>query len=100
MIRRRKSRKTQVGKTGRIRLGPQDMSNLRWRVFARANGDCELRLSPRCWGTAGWDYGHLAHIQSKGACGSDVESNVRWSCMECHSWQHNGGKPCPPKVTQ
>jgi 5-methylcytosine-specific restriction endonuclease McrA len=33
---------------------------------------------------------HMAHIQSRGACGSDVPSNVRTLCGQCHRKEHSG----------
>jgi 5-methylcytosine-specific restriction endonuclease McrA len=71
---------------------------VRLDVFQRSGGFCELQLSPKCLEFAGWDYGHLCHTVHRSRGGDWSAENCRWGCNECHiGWQHNGGKPCPPK---
>jgi 5-methylcytosine-specific restriction endonuclease McrA len=83
-----------VGKTGRIRLKGPALEALRRRVFTRDKWCCCI-----CGEPCGWVSGHLAHIQSRGAGGSDTEENTRLLCAECHMKSHNcGGKPLAPVV--
>ena len=86
-----------VGKMGRVRVDGKDMIALRRAVFTRDGWkccDCGVGVE---W--TGWNAGHLAHIQSRGAGGSDTEENTRCLCGICHQREHNaGGKPIPRKV--
>ena len=83
-----------VGKTGRIRLKGEALVALRRRVFLRDKWTCQ-----ECGAICGWASGHLAHIQSRGAGGSDVLSNVLTKCADCHMKEHNcGGRPLPRKT--
>jgi 5-methylcytosine-specific restriction endonuclease McrA len=81
------------GKLGRIRLRGEALADLRRACFTRDGWtccDCPRRVS--------WATGHMAHIKSRGAGGSDVLDNVRTLCADCHAKEHNcGGHPCPPK---
>jgi len=81
------------GKTGRIRLKGEDLAKLRRDCFVRDGWkcrDCSRRIS--------WVSGHMAHIISRGAGGSDVLENVLTKCAECHRNEHNcGGKAVPRK---
>jgi 5-methylcytosine-specific restriction endonuclease McrA len=82
-----------VGKLGRIRLKGGDLASLRRRVFVRDRWLCR-----ECGRGCGWVTGHLAHIVSRGAGGSDTEANTRLLCAECHMKEHNcHGKPLPAK---
>jgi 5-methylcytosine-specific restriction endonuclease McrA len=81
------------GKLGRIRLKGKPLEALRRRVFERDEWKCR-----ECGRPCSWASGHLAHIISRGAGGSDVEGNVRLLCNACHFREHNcGGKPLPRK---
>jgi len=97
-----KPRKAGVGKySGRIRLNAEGMKQLRAEAYERSRGLCEMKLRRVCQVYAGWMSGHLAHIKSRGAGGSDEISNVLWACAPCHMASHNcGGKPCPAKVSE
>lgn len=76
-----------------IRLHGPEKTELRQRVYWRANGFCEM-----CGIYTPWKSGHLVHVQGVGAGGSDSEENTKWGCAGCHNKLHNaGGKPCPPK---
>ena len=77
-----------VGKTGRLRLKGQALEDLRRRVFTRDRGRCAI-----CFTACSWTSGHLAHIQSRGAGGSDTEENTRLLCGDCHRAEH--GNPLP-----
>jgi hypothetical protein len=67
-------------------------------IFERSNGLCEKRVSPKCERFITWRTMHSAHIVSAARGGAFEPSNLLASCGECHTgWQHNGGKPCPPK---
>ena len=81
------------GKLGRIRLKGEALAALRRECFTRdgwACVDCGVKVS--------WVSGHMAHIQSRGAGGSDVIGNVRTKCGDCHHAEHNP-KAVPPKAT-
>jgi 5-methylcytosine-specific restriction endonuclease McrA len=73
-----------VGKTGRLRLKGKAMDALRWRVFQRDRWQCQ-----ECGRECSWEAGHLAHIKSRGAGGSDTEENTRLLCMACHQAEHH-----------
>ena len=77
-----------VGKTGRLRLKGQALADLRRRVFTRDGWRCAI-----CFTACSWTSGHLAHIQSRGAGGSDTEENTRLLCGDCHRAEH--GNPLP-----
>ena len=77
-----------VGKTGRLRLKRQALEDLRRRVFIRDGWKCR-----ECRVACSWTSGHLAHIQSRGAGGSDTEENTRLLCGDCHRAEH--GNPLP-----
>ena len=76
------------GKLGRIRLKGKALEELRRSVFVRDGWKCS-----NCWKPCSWTSGHLAHIQSRGAGGSDTEANVRLLCGDCHRAEH--GNPLP-----
>ncbi len=73
-----------VGKTGRLRLRGDALAALRRECFTRDGWRCVDCLRPVSWAS-----GHMAHIQSRGAGGSDVLENVRTKCMLCHHLEHN-----------
>lgn len=76
-----------------IRLKGKAMSALRAFVFERDQFTCQ-----ECSRGVLWHSGHLAHIKSRGASGSDSAENTRVLCATCHGKEHNaGGKPCPAK---
>jgi len=75
----------------------QRITEVRLQLFERSEGKCELRRSPKCWDSISWQSFHAAHIVSKGRGGTFTLANLRAACPECHGWEHNGGKPCPPK---
>ena len=85
-----------VGKTGRVRLTGEALAMLRMRVFIRDGWACK-----NCGARCSWATGHLAHIVSRGAGGSDSMENCRLLCFDCHTGnraEHNcAGKPLPLK---
>ena len=106
-VRKRKPRKgdVTVGKLGRVRLRGKALEALRRECFTRDGWRCtrvdeSVHIVPcGCGRTVSWASGHMAHIVSRGAGGSDVIDNVHTMTQECHGKSHNaGGKPCPPKV--
>ena len=81
------------GKLGRIRLEGLALADLRRQCFTRDGWKCVDCSKPVSWAT-----GHMAHVQSRGAGGSDVLENVLTKCAGCHAKEHNcGGKPLPRK---
>ena len=85
---RRRERSGIPGKLGRVRLTGQALADLRRRVFTRDGWACKDCGRPCSWAT-----GHLAHIKSRGAGGSDTEENTRLLCGDCHRTEH--GNPLP-----
>jgi 5-methylcytosine-specific restriction endonuclease McrA len=93
-----------VGNTGTVRLDGQDLTELREACFRRDEMrccSCGLRVNANL---PDWHprRAHMAHIKSRGAGGSDILSNVRLLCAECHlvkehAYGPSGEKPCPPK---
>jgi len=75
-------------RSGRVILKGADMTALRWTVYHRASGRCEVKANGRrCNKFAPFDgYGHgeLAHVQGRGRTGSDTPENTLWSCRSCH----------------
>ena len=95
-VRKKKARSgdVTVGKLGRVRLRGKALEALRRACFERDGYRCvECRRCGLCHNPL-----DMAHIQSRGAGGSDTLENVKTLCHECHMKSHNaGGKPCPPK---
>lgn len=77
-----------VGNLGRIRLKGKPLEDLRRRVFVRDDWKCR-----ECGAPCSWANGHLAHIQSRGAGGSDTEENTRLLCGDCHRAEHGNQLP-------
>lgn len=70
----------------------------RIQLYERSQGQCELRLSPKCWQWVSWETMHACHVISRARGGMWDLENLKAGCPECHiGWQHNGGKPCPQK---
>jgi 5-methylcytosine-specific restriction endonuclease McrA len=89
---RRRERSGVPGWLGRIRLKGLAMADLRRQCFTRDGWKCVECARPVSWAT-----GHMAHIKSRGAGGSDVLENVRTKCAECHHAEHNP-KAVPAKA--
>ncbi len=79
------------GKLGRIRLKGDALAALRRECFTRDNWRCV-----DCGKPVSWVSGHMAHIQSRGAGGSDVIDNVLTKCADCH-WKEHNPKAVPSK---
>lgn len=88
-------RKSRVGKLGIVRLRGKDLFQLRTNCWIRdlmRCVDCGVRT---CWeprfngDPEAYD---MAHIQSRGAGGSDVLENVVTKCHRCHMKEHAGHK--------
>ena len=73
-----------VGKTGRVRLRGDALAALRRQCFVRDGWACTVCLCPISWAS-----GHMAHIKSRGAGGSDVLTNLVTKCGDCHRAEHN-----------
>lgn len=80
-------RSGKVGKTGRIRLKGEPLRLLRQECFERDRWKCQDCGIEIRWD--GWNAGEMAHIQSRGAGGSDVLENIRTLCKICHQASHN-----------
>jgi len=68
-----------VGKTGIIRLRGPALAALRRSRFVMDHWKCV-----DCGATVSWASGHLAHVLSLGAGGSDTLENTRAKCGDCH----------------
>ena len=77
-----------IGKTGRIRLRGEKLEQLRRDCFERDGYRCVCG----CKQPVTWETGDMAHIQSRGAGGSDVLSNVKTMTHACHMREHAKGK--------
>jgi len=98
-----------IGKTGTVRLTGKDLEELRRACFVRDDYKCQHIFNDRpyprkclhfvTWERGSLQSGHMAHIKSRGASGSDTLDNVVTKCSRCHiELEHNcEGKPCPPK---
>lgn len=80
-----------------IRLKGKKLRKLRQDCYDRAMGLCEAENDKghRCRKAAPWSggvfvRGHMAHIKSRGAGGSDTLDNVLWKCPECHLQKEHG----------
>lgn len=84
---------------------PVDKQEARVRCHERAQGICELQISPLC--LVGplplegdlFQRMHLCHLHGKRRFGwfeNDVQRHL-CGCFYCHQWQHCGGKPIPSK---
>jgi len=77
----------------------KEITEVRVQLYQRSGGQCELRLSPKCWGQFTFAQMHTCHVRSRARCGTWDLDNLKAGCAECHiGWEHNGGKPCPPKI--
>jgi hypothetical protein len=88
-----------TGKLGIVRCTGKDLEKLRNACFDRDHDRCQWegcgRWTRRERGY--WDSGHMAHIQGRGAGGSDVLENVRVLCMEHHLVSEHNPKSVPRK---
>ena len=89
-----------IGKLGIVRLTGKDLAQLRIDCFQRDKFTCQecgIHVTVFTYSAAS-NAANMAHIQSRGAGGSDVISNVQTLCHLCHMKEHNaGGKPCLKK---
>jgi hypothetical protein len=77
-----------------IRLIGKAYTDFRKNVHNRAHGMCEKcgDWSPYLLGGR-FDLiqcGHISHIKSRGAGGSDTMDNGEWLCFWCHRAKHDG----------
>lgn len=85
-----------IGKvTGKIRVSGKALERLREACFDRDNGRCQT-CGDFVYYSERWDGDTLAfdmaHIESRGASGSDELSNVKTMCHRCHMKEHTEGK--------
>jgi 5-methylcytosine-specific restriction endonuclease McrA len=83
-----------VGKLGRVRLRGAELAKLRLACLVRDKYHCVV-----CGCPVSWESFEMAHIQSRGAFGSDTLENVLTKCRGCHDREHHP-KAVPPKPTQ
>lgn len=79
-------------KTAPVRLKGDDLAMLRLECLQRDRGrcrECGVRVSDSLPDYHPLKY-HMAHIQGRGANGSDTIENVRTLCGECHRKEHQG----------
>lgn len=93
---KRRERSGKPGKLGRVRLYGLELTKLRLACLVRDKYRCV-----KCGKSVTWESFEMAHIQSRGAGGSDVLENVQTMCggpEGCHQLSHNcGGRPLPRK---
>jgi 5-methylcytosine-specific restriction endonuclease McrA len=91
--RRRRERSGVPGRLGIVRLHGKALEALRRECWLRHNETCQV-CGERVYYQARFDGDPLAydmaHIQSRGAGGSDVISNVRCLCHRDHMLEHSG----------
>jgi hypothetical protein len=74
------------------------IAEVRAQLYERSAGQCEMRVSPKCLGWITFETMHTCHVISRARSGPWDLANLKAGCAECHiGWEHNGGKPCPPK---
>ena len=84
---RRNKPEIRVGKvTGCVRLSGQAMENLREIQYRKAGGRCQWEGCGKFLPLYGsvFTRAHLAHLQSRGAGGSDTQENTRILCPPHH----------------
>ena len=85
----------EIGRTGIIRLTGKSLEVLRRECFDRDGWicqDCRIKVNDNPIDF--YSKADMAHIQSRGAGGSDVLNNVKTLCHFCHMKEHNcGGRP-------
>ena len=93
-IRKRKPRDGDetIGKTGRIRLRGKKLEALRRERFEKDRYRCQWDGCGKLVEWSGPNAGHLAHIQSRGAGGSDTLENTRTLCGFHHMYEHQHGR--------
>jgi hypothetical protein len=79
---KKKAKKSRVGKMGILRLGPKDMKAARLRVFERDGYRCV-----RCGVPVTWESGELMHRRTKRNNG-DADENLETGCKPCHRKEH------------
>jgi 5-methylcytosine-specific restriction endonuclease McrA len=93
--RRRRDRSGVPGRLGIVRLYGKDLDALRRDCFDRDESICQQCWTPTSYlprfdgDPVAYD---MAHIQSRGAGGSDTLENVRCLCHSCHMKEHAGIK--------
>jgi 5-methylcytosine-specific restriction endonuclease McrA len=78
------------GKLGVIRLKGPALAALRRARFILDRWKCV-----DCGRPVSWASGHLSHLVSRGAGGSDVIENVRTKCGDCHLVGSHNPKSVP-----
>lgn len=93
VIQSRFPRFVRIGKvTGQVRLSGPAWDALRAFVWQREAGKCQDCPRKVILAKGEWQTMHAAHIKSKGSGGSDLPSNIRCLCLECHAREHSGEK--------
>ena len=82
-------------KPPRIKYEGKEYTAFRKKVATSANERCECCdcPAPRLLPEGGFDEyrcGHVSHIISRGAGGSDTLENTKWYCFKCHRAGHDG----------
>lgn len=95
-VSKKKRPEIRVGKvTGKIRLSGLALERLRERVYRRDGGRCQWKGCGEILPLYGsvFTRAHLAHIQGRGAGGSDTAENTRILCYTHHiEIEHTKGK--------
>ena len=88
-----------TGNLGIVRLTGADLAALRVSCFLRDGFRCQecwRRVHPLApeWAPS---RAHMAHVEGRGAGGSDELSNVRTLCGDCHMVGEHNPKSVPAK---
>ncbi len=87
-----------IRRKAKSRAERRHIAEVRAQLYQRSEGLCELRISPKCWHGITFDTMHTCHVIHRSRGGTWDLENLKAGCPECHiGWEHNGGKPCPPK---
>lgn len=89
-LQNRAKRKTRTGKLGIVKMSLRDLKELRWAVFERSGGKCEIIWDGGlCPNTFGWSNFNLHH-DPRGSSRSDTLETTRAACIPCHKKLHLG----------
>ena len=88
---------TPCPKTTAVRLKGKAKTAFRRQVYEHFRGICQAcgTFAPLRDAEGQMDVfstGHIAHLKSRGAGGSDILENVTWKCPVCHLQKEHGLK--------
>jgi len=87
----------EVGNTGRVRLKGLELEQMRWNCYVRDEGRCVVCQRRLRFERGGFNSMHMAHVEGRGAGGSDTLENVQTKCFDCHIVLEHNPKSVPSK---